>query len=97
MVMEYDNALVRVPGPGEARVNVTWARQNGDLPDPVPLDATDGDVRQMVTEALRGGGVPGIPASPEADLSDYMVDRHDPTDARPFHLFNLRPKVPFGG
>jgi len=95
--MDYDNAMVRVPAEGQARVNVTWARQNGDLPDPVPLDAADGDIRQMVTEALRGGGVLGIPADPAADLSDFVVDRHDPTEARPFHLINLRPKVPFGG
>jgi len=44
---------------GQAIVNVTWAGQNGELPDPVSHDATDRDILQWVTEAVRTGGIPG--------------------------------------
>lgn len=83
--------------PNQARVNVTYAGSNGDLPDPVSFDATDGDIRQWVTEAVRGGGVPGIAAAPAADFTDFVVDRFGPTDARPYNLLAVRPKTPFGG
>ena len=80
----------------EARLNVTWQRQNGDLPDPVPLDSADGDIRQWVTEAVRAGSVPGIPADPAANFQDYVIDRFDPTEARPHHLISIRPKTAYG-
>lgn len=83
-------------GENEARVNVTWARQNGDLPDPVAFDATDEQVRQWITEAVRFGGVPGIPADPNADFRDYMIERYEPTEGRPHNLIQIRPKTPFG-
>lgn len=86
-------ALVRED---EARVNITWSGSNGDLPDPVALDATDGDIKQWVQEAVRTGTVPGLAADPVADFTDFVVDRFAPTDARPFALFVVRPKVPFG-
>ena len=82
--------------PHQARVNVTWAGQNGDLPDPVNFDATDGDIKQWLTEAIRNGSVPGIQADPNANLTDFVVDRFAPTDARPFQMLSLRPKTPFG-
>jgi hypothetical protein len=81
---------------GEARVNITWGGQNGDLPDPVVYDSTDGDVKQWVTEAVQNGGVPGIDADAEADFSDFVVDRFAASEARPFNLIQLRPKTPFG-
>ena len=81
----------------EARVNVTYGGENGDLPDPVSYDASDTDVLGWVSEALRTGGVPGIPAQDEADLGDFKVDRFDANDVRPFKLLQVRPKVPFGG
>ena len=81
----------------ESRVNVTWAGQNGDLPDTVSSDSTDGDVRQWVTEAVRTGHVPGIPADAAADFRDFVVDRFAATDQRPFNLIQVRPKTPFGG
>jgi hypothetical protein len=81
----------------EARVNVTWAGQNGDLPDPVSFDATDGDVKQWLTEAIRTGGVPGIVADRLVDLRDFVVDRFEATGARPYRLIQVRPKTPFGG
>lgn len=94
--MEANEAIVRAIGPGQARVNVTWGRQNGDLPDPVSVDSTEADVRQMVTEALRGGGIPGLDADPAADLTDYVVQKFDPTAARPYNYITIRPKTPFG-
>lgn len=84
-------------GRREARVNITWAGQNGDLPDAVSYDATDGDVRQWVTEAVRTGGVPGIGAAPLADFRDFVIDRFPASAARPYNLIQVRPKTPFGG
>jgi len=80
----------------EARVNITWAGQNGDLPDPVMYQATEADIKAWVTEAVRTGGVPGIAAAPNADFSDFVVDRFEPTEARPHRLLAIRPKTPFG-
>lgn len=80
----------------QARVNVTYNGQNGDLPDPVSFDATDGDVKTWVSEALRTNGVPGINGAGRADLADFVVDRFAATEARPYNLLALRPKTPFG-
>jgi hypothetical protein len=90
------NELIRLMGDHEARVNITYAGNNGDLPDPVNLDANDGDIKQWVTEAVRGGGVPGIPATPAADFRDFVIDRFPPTEARAYNLISIRPKTPFG-
>lgn len=80
----------------EARVNITYGGLNGDLPDPVQFDAGDADVRGWVSEALRNGGVPGISATEDVDLSGYVVDRFASSEARPYNLIQLRPKTPFG-
>lgn len=80
----------------EARVNITWARQNGDLPDPVQLDTNDGDILGFVTESVRGGDVPGIAADPNANFQNYMIERIDPSDAYPFNRILVRPKTAFG-
>ena len=80
----------------EARVNITWRGQNGDLPDPVSYDATDGDVLGWVTEAVRGGSVPGIAPDPHANFRDFVVDRFPPTAQRRHNLIQIRPKTPFG-
>jgi len=80
----------------EARVNVTYAGQNGDLPDPVNFDSTDGDVRGWVTEAVRGGSIPGIPAAADADFTDFVVDRFAANEATPYNRIMLRPKTAFG-
>lgn len=90
-----EDLMVVVPE-NEARVNVTFGGQNGDLPDPVFFDSTDGDVRAMVTEAIRDGSIPGIPAQADADFGDFVVDRFATTEARPYNLIQLRPKTPFG-
>ena len=80
----------------EARVNITWGGQNGDLPDPVSFECTNGDVLQWVTEAVRAGDVPGIRCDPRARFNDFVVDRYRANDARPFNLIQVRPKTPFG-
>jgi hypothetical protein len=78
-----------------ARVNVTWQGQNGDLPDPVLLDATDAEVLGWVTEAVQTGGIPGIRVDAGADFEGFVVDRFTADDAHPARLF-VRPKTPFG-
>lgn len=80
----------------EARVNITWAGQNGDLEDPVVFDSTDEDIRQWVTEAVQNGGVAGIEADTEANFTDFVIDRFAATEARPWSLLSIRPKTPFG-
>lgn len=87
---------VQVLNANEARLNITFRGSNADLRDPVPFDATDGDVKQWATEAVRNGGVPGIPADANADFTDFVVDRFSPTEVRPWSLLSLRPKTPFG-
>jgi len=79
----------------EALVNVTWAGQNGDLPDPVAYDATDGDIRQWVTEAVRAGGIPGVGIDQTANFGDFVVDRFPATEESPNRIM-IRPKTPFG-
>ena len=85
----------QVMQPGEARLNITIAGFNGDLPDPVAYDASDADVKQWATEAVRAG-IPGIPAQANPDFTDFVVDRFPASDVRPFPLVMLRPKTPFG-
>ena len=80
----------------EARVNVTYAGQNGELPDPVQYDSTDGDVKGWVSEAVAGGNIPGIPATANPDFSEFVVERYPASDDRPHNLIMLRPKTPFG-
>ena len=84
-------------GAHEARVNITWRGQNGDLPDPVRFDAGDADVRQWVSEAIAGGGVPGVPADARVQLGDHIVERFAANANRPYHLIQVRPKTAFGG
>jgi hypothetical protein len=80
----------------EARINVGHKGQNGDLPDPVSIDASDEDVKRWVAEAIRTGGIPGIPADPDVDLTGYMVDRYPANEARPWAMIGVRPKTVFG-
>ena len=89
------DALVEIRA-DEARVNITWGGQNGDLADPVLFDSTDGDVKQWITEAVRTGGVPGISADPDADFTDFVVNRYEATEGVPFNKIVVRPKTPFG-
>jgi len=81
----------------QARVNITYGGENGDLPDPVDKDATEADIKSWVTEAVAAGSVPGIPADANADFRDFVVDRFAPNQERDYHLIQIRPKTPFGG
>ena len=80
----------------EARVNITYAGQNGDLPDTVYTQASDGEIRAWASEAVRIGSIPGIRATPSANFSGFVVDRFRATQDRPYNLIQLRPKTPFG-
>jgi len=83
-------------GPGQARLNVTWARQNGDLPDPVLYETDDGAVRAMAEEAIRNGDIPGITADATVRLADFQVDRFRATDDIPYDRIMIRPKSAYG-
>jgi hypothetical protein len=78
-----------------ARLNITINGQNGDYPDLVSFDAGDGDIKQIATEALRTGYVPGIGVIGEPDLRDFVVDRFPAANDLPPRLM-VRPKTPFG-
>jgi len=78
-------------------LNVTWNGQNGELPDGVLWDSTDDDIKQMATEAIRDGYIPGIDADTDVDFTDFVVDRYAATEDVPTNRIMLRPKTPFGG
>lgn len=80
----------------EARVNVTYNGQNGDLADPVLFESTPEQVLAIVTEAVRTGSVPGIPADTTADFEGFVVDRYALNEAIDYNRIFVRPKVPFG-
>jgi hypothetical protein len=80
----------------EARVNITWAGQNGELPDPAAFDASDAEVRAWAAEAIRTGAVAGITADPRVNLADFVVDRFPASADIPMNRLFIRPKTPFG-
>jgi hypothetical protein len=82
--------------PHEARLNITWNNQNGDLPDPVNFDSGEGEIIAMAQEAIRQGGIPGIDRDINANLAGFKLDRFPAKDDRPWHSLALRPKVQFG-
>lgn len=94
--MNENNANVIQLAPNQARVNITYKGENGDLPDAIFFDATDGDIKTWVTEAVRTGSVPGIPADVTADFADFVVDRFAANAERDYALVQIRPKTPFG-
>lgn len=79
-----------------ATLNVTYNGMNGDMPDPVYFESTDGDLRQMVTEAVRSGDIPGINADPNADFTNFVVDRFRANGEGDHNKISVRPKTPFG-
>jgi hypothetical protein len=83
-------------GPDEARVIITVGGRTGDLPATVDRHAAHEDVRRMVQEALRGGGVAGLPAMPDVDLTDYIIDPCEPNAQTPYWRLLARPKTAFG-
>lgn len=83
-------------GAAEARLNITYGGQQGDLPDTVPYDLPDADILRLAQEALIGG-IPGIDPVPDANLKDFVVDRFPARDDVPYNRLSVRPKTPFGG
>jgi len=101
MVMQ-DNQLAVVDNAAQilradqARLNITWAGSNGDLPDPVPYDSTDVDLKQIASEAV-AQGIPGIPADANVNFGDFKVDRFPAGVAGvDYNRLMIRPKTPFG-
>ena len=80
----------------QATLNVTWNGNNGDLPDMVSYDSSDADLKQVASEAIRTGYIPGVDTDPRVDLGDFVVDRFPARGDQPNRIF-IRPKVPFGG
>lgn len=76
-----------------ARLEVTWGGRRGELPEPVPFDATELELKGMAWQAIVEGRIPDIPADPAADLDGFVVDRIDGEVPR----VSVRPKIPFGG
>lgn len=79
----------------QARLNITWNGQNGELPDAIDFDATDAQILNWAAEAVQGG-VPGIAADPNANLADFVVDRFGPGNGIEYNRVAVRPKTPFG-
>lgn len=78
-----------------AQLNITYNGQQGNLPDLVPFDMTDADVKRVATEAI-SNGIPGITADPNVDLKDFVVDRFPERPDVPVNRLSMRPKTPFG-
>jgi hypothetical protein len=79
-----------------AKFTITYQGQQGDLPDFVSFDASDEDLKQMALESVRQGYIPGIDAAPDADFTDFRVDRYPARPDVPYNRISLRPKTPFG-
>jgi len=80
----------------EARLNITWAGQNGDLTDAVPFDASDAELKAMAIEAVNGGSVTGLTPDRNMNLDGFVVDRFQATEGTPYNRIFVRPKTPFG-
>jgi len=65
----------------------------GELPDKIPYNAPEADIRRMATEAVFGG-IAGIDAQ-DVDLTDFVVARIPAKDDLPDRV-QVRPKTPFG-
>lgn len=82
--------------PTQARLNVTWKGENGDLNDTILFELSNDEVMRVAQEALRGGSIPGIAADVNATLQDFVVERFGPTADIPWARVMIRPKTPFG-
>lgn len=78
----------------QARLNITYHGEQGDLPNPVYYDATDVEVRAWAQEAIRSGSVINITADPDADLSGFEIERVPAGNGFPNQLL-VRPKTRF--
>lgn len=90
------NQIATVIPATHAKFNITYRRQNGDLPDPVSFDLTDTELRRIATEAVRAGHVPGLAADTYPAFTDFVVDRFPATEDMPYNRLMIRPKTPFG-
>ncbi len=95
MAMDGTDIVVAIR-PDQARLNITWAKEQGDLPEPVPWDATDAEIIGMATEAIQTGHVPGITADADVNFDGFRVDRFDANEGNPINRLSLRPKTEFG-
>ncbi len=95
MVMNNENLPAALGNIRYAKVNVTWAGQNGDLRDPVNYDLPSENLLRMITECVQNGDVEGIRADPAANLDGFVIDRFDATAELPNRIA-ARPKTPFG-
>ena len=82
--------------PHEARMNITWGGQNGDLIEPVPYNATELQLKRWAVEAIEHGSVPGIRTRGRVNLRDFVVDRFPKNATTPYNRIFIRPKTPFG-
>jgi hypothetical protein len=80
----------------EARVNVTWKGQNGDLPQLVFSESSDEAIRMYVAEAIQTGSIPGIARDKHANLYGFVVDRFPALKNQPYPRIFVRPRTPFG-
>jgi hypothetical protein len=71
-----------------ARVVVMYQATQSTLPETVPFETPDADIRRVVEKALRTGRMPGIPRDPHADLTHFSVARQ-----RNAGQIELRPKT----
>lgn len=79
------------------QLNITWNGHNGDLPDLVQQGAPDDELIRMAEEALRTGGVPGIPADPRASLSEgFVIQRFPAGPGREYPRAVLRVESAYG-
>ena len=90
-------AMVPAVPENMAKLTITYNGFQGDLPDPVSYDSLDSDLKQMATESIRQGYVPGIDAVQDVNLTDFVVDRFPARQDVPFARISIRPKTPFGG
>jgi hypothetical protein len=93
---ELPQALEEALDASMAKLTITINGQQGDLPDLVSYDSTDGDIKQVAEESVRAGYIPGIDADQDAEFGDFVVDRFPARDDVPFNRLALRPKTPFG-
>ena len=94
--MNERNPLLQAIPAHMARLNITWNGSNGDLPDLVPYDAGDADLKRIAAEGIGAGYIPGIDAARRIDLGDFVVDRFPATGEVGVNRIFIRPKTPFG-
>lgn len=92
---EIENALAPNIGEDYAKLNITYAGEQGDLPAPIPFDIDDDEVRRIAAEAIRAGTVPGIDADPTASLDGFIVKPYGARDGLPNRIV-IRPATPYG-